>query len=68
MIDKLHDPASGKCRPRTYRRLLRKKCLAHAKSRKRTVKQTRSIIRVMLCAVKRNMDFVDGFLGNGGFI
>ena len=68
MIDKLHDPASGKRRPRTYRRLLRKKYLAHAKSKKRTTKQTRSIVRIMLCAVKRNMDFVDGFLGNGGFL
>lgn len=68
MIDKLHDPASGKRRPRTYRKVLRKKYLAHAKSRKRTVKQTRSIIRVMLCAVKRNMAFVDGFLEKGGFL
>ena len=43
MIDKQHDPASGKRRPRTYRKVLRKKHLAHAKSRKRTAKQTRSI-------------------------
>ena len=68
MIDRLHEPASGKRRPRTYRKVLRKKCLAHAKSRKRTAKQTRSIIRVMLCAVKRNMAFVDGFLEKGGFL
>ena len=68
MIDKLHDPASGKRRPRTYRKVLRKKYLAHAKSKKRTTRQTRSIVRIMLCAVKRNMDFVDGFLGNGGFL
>ena len=68
MIDKLHEPASGKRRPRTYRKVLSKKCLAHAKSRKRTAKQTRSIIRVMLCAVKRNMAFVDGFLEKGGFL
>ncbi len=68
MIDKLHDPASGKRRPRTYRKVLRKKCLAHVKSRKRTAKQARSIIWVMLCAVKRNMAFVDGFLEKGGFL
>ena len=68
MIDKLHDPASGRRRPRTYRKVLRKKYLAHAKSKKRTTRQTRSIVRVMLCAVKRNMDFVDGFLGKGGVL
>ena len=68
MIDRLHDPASGKRRPRTYRKVLRKRYLAHAKSRKRTAKQTRSIVRVMLCAVKRNMAFVDGFLEKGGFL
>jgi transposase, IS5 family len=68
MIDKLHDPHSGKRRPRTYRKVLRKTYLAMAKSKKRTAKGTRSVVRVMLCAVKRNMDFVDGFLGNGGFL
>ena len=68
MIDKLHDPASRKRRPRTYRKVLRKKYLAHAKSKNRTVKQTRAIIRIMLCAVKRNMAFVDGFLEKGGHL
>ena len=65
MIDRLHDPASGKRRPRTYRKVLRKKYLAMAKSKKRTAKQTRSVVRVMLCAVKRNLDFVDAFLAAG---
>ena len=68
MIDRLHDPESGKRHPRTYRKVLRKKYLAHAKSKKRTVKQTRSIVRIMLCAVKRNMDFVDGLLEKGGVL
>lgn len=66
MIDLLHDSHSGKRRPRTYRKTLRKTYLAMAKSKKRTVKQTRSVVRVMLCAVKRNMDFVDKLLAAGG--
>lgn len=68
MIDILHDPHSGKRRPRTYRKVLRKKYLAMAKSKKRTIRQTRSVVRVMLCAVKRNMDFVDALLAAGGFL
>ena len=66
MIDKLHDHKSGKRHPRTYRKVLRKKYLAHAKSKKRTTKQSRAIVRLLLCAVKRNLDFVDGFLKTGG--
>ena len=66
MIDALHVPASGRRRPRTYRKVLRRKYLSHSMSKKRTKKQTRAVVRVMLCAVKRNMDFVDGFLKEGG--
>ena len=52
-------------RPRTYRKVLRKKCLAMAKSKKRPAKKMRSLLRVMLCAVKRNMAFVDAYLAGG---
>ena len=65
MIDELHDPKTEKRRPRTYRKVLRKRYLGVAKAKKRTKKQMRSIIRVMLCAVKRNMDFVDAYLEAG---
>ena len=68
MIDRMHDPHSGKRRPRTYRKVLRQKYLAMAKSKKRTAKKMRSIVRVMLCAVKRNMDFVDVLLAAGGIL
>lgn len=68
MIDILHDPASGKHRPRTCRKVLRKKYLEMAKSKKRTTKKTRSIVRVMLCAVKRNLAFVDALLAEGGIL
>ena len=66
MIDLMHDPHSGKRRPRTYRKVLRKKYLAMAKSKRRTAKKTRSVVRVMLCAVKRNLGFVDALLAAGG--
>lgn len=66
MIDLMHDPHSGRRRPRTYRRVLRKRYLALAKSKRRTAKRTRSVVRVMLCAVKRNLGFVDALLGAGG--
>lgn len=68
MIDQMHDSHSGKRRPRTYRKVLRKKYLEMAKTKKRTARQTRSVVRVMLCAVKRNMDFVDALLAAGGFL
>ena len=66
MIDELHDPKSGRHRPRIYRKVLRKKYLAMAKSKKRTAQKTRSVVRIMLCAVKRNMAFVDAYLAHGG--
>lgn len=62
LIDLLHDPKSGKRRPRTYRKVLRKQYLAVAKSKRRTDKQKRSIIRILLNAVKRNLNFVDRLL------
>ena len=65
MIDKLHAMADEPRRPRTYRRVLRKKHLAMAKAKKRPAKKMRSLVRVMLCAVKRNMDFVDAYLAKG---
>ena len=68
MIDLMHDPHCGEHRPRTYRRTLRAQYLAMAKSKKRTAKQMRSMVRVMLCAVKRNMDFVDKLLASGGLL
>ena len=65
MIDRLHAMVREPRRPRTYRKVLRKAYLEMAKSKKRTAKKMRSLVRVMLCAVKRNMDFVDGYLAKG---
>ena len=65
MIDKLHAVVDEPRRPRTYRKVLRKAYLAMAKSKKRPAKKMRSLVRVMLCAVKRNMAFVDAYLAKG---
>ena len=65
MIDKLHPLADEPRRPRTYRKVLRKRYLAMAKAKKRPAKKVRSLVRVMLCAVKRNMAFVDAYLSRG---
>ena len=59
MIDKLHAMVDEPRRPRTYRKVLRKAYLAMSKSKKRPAKKMRSLVRVMLCAVKRNMAVVD---------
>ena len=68
MIDKLHSMVEEPRRPRTYRKVLRKAYLAMAKAKRRPAKKMRSLVRVMLCAVKRNMDFVDAYLAKGLFL
>ena len=68
MIDKLHAMVDEPRRPRTYRKVLRKAHLATAKAKKRPAKKMRSLVRVMLCAVKRNLGFVDAYLAKGLFL
>ena len=65
MIDRLHAAVDEPRRPRTYRKVLRKRHLAMAKAKRRPAKKMRSLVRVMLCAVRRNMDFVDAYLARG---
>ena len=65
MIDRPHATAGEPRRPRTYRRALRKRHLAMAKAKRRPAKKMRSPVRVMLCAVRRNMGFVDAYLARG---
>ena len=62
MVDKLHAMVDEPRRPRTYRKVLRKAYLVMAKSKKHLAKKIRSLVCVMLCAVKRNMAFVDACL------
>ena len=70
MIDLLHAQVDGKGarHPRTYRRTLRRLYLAIAKSKKRTAKAIRALIRKQLCALKRNLGFVDVYLARGGVL
>lgn len=65
MIDKLHAKVEESHRPRTYRRVLHKSYLAMAKAKKRPEKKMRSLIRLMLGAVKRNIDVIDAYLAKG---
>ena len=67
MIDGLHARLDGGARrPRTYRRVMRKAYLAVAKAKSRSAKKVRALIYKELCAVKRNLAFVDEYLGRGG--
>ena len=65
MIDGFHAEAGEGRRPRTYRRVLRKAFLAMAKAKRRPEKKMRSLVRVMLGAVRRNLGFVDAYLAKG---
>lgn len=67
MIDGLHAALDGGAhRPRTYRRVMRKAYLAVAKAKSRPAKKVRALIYKELCAVKRNLAFVDAYLARGG--
>ncbi len=66
MIDILHKQFDEGHRPRTYRRVLRTLYLDVAKSKKRSAKKIRALIRRLLCSVKRNLDFVEAYLEKGG--
>lgn len=68
MIDILHKQFREKLHPRTYREVLHNAYLNVAKSKKRTAKAVRSLIRKLLCAVKRNLQFVDSYLAQGGIL
>mgnify|MGYP003295780542 CR=1 FL=1 len=67
MIDDLHAQSGEAKRPRTYRRVLHAAYLSMAKSKKRTSRAMRALVRKLLCALKRNLDFIDGYLA-GGFL
>lgn len=68
MIDALHGQVNGKGErhPRTYREVLHKAYLSVAKAKKRTAKKVRALVRKLLCALQRNLGFVDSLLARGG--
>lgn len=51
--------------PRTYCKEARKNYLGLAKSKKRTAKRIRKVIRKQLAYVRRDLGYVDGFLEDG---
>lgn len=65
MIDRFHAAVDEGRRPRTYRRVLRKKHLAMAKAKKRPARKMRALVRLLLGAVRRNLAFVDAYLARG---
>ena len=68
MIDALHRQvdAKGVRHPRTYREVLHKAYLAVAKAKKRPAKKVRALVRKLLCALQRNLGFIDALLAQGG--
>lgn len=68
LIDLLHSQLRTKDErhPRTYREVLHKACLAMAKAKKRPANKTRALVYRLLCALKRNLGFIDRFLARGG--
>lgn len=67
MIDGLHAQFFDEGRrPRTYRRVMRAACLEMAKSKKRTAKKIRALVRRQLCSLERNLGFVSAYLAKGG--
>ena len=70
MIDVLHRQVSAKGarHPRTYREVLHKAYLSVAKAKRRPAVKVRALIRKQLCALKRNLGFIDRLLGGGGVL
>lgn len=68
MIDVLHRQVNvkGVRHPRTYREVLHKAYLAVAKAKKRPAKKVRALVRKLLCALLRNLGFIDALLAHGG--
>lgn len=68
MIDRLHRQlrAKGERHPRTYREALHKAYLAMAKAKRRPANKMRMLVRKLLCALERNLGFIDALLARGG--
>ena len=64
LLDVLHDSADGK-KPRSYRKRARKDYLNYIRSKKRTAKKTRTVIRKQLNYLKRDLDSIDAKLSMG---
>ena len=65
MIDYFHTEFHPWDKPRTYRRTSRKEYLALAKSKKRTEKKIRSVIRRQLGCIRRDLGYLEKYMGEG---
>lgn len=65
MIDYFHRKFHPWDKPRTYRRTARNEYLALAKSKKRTKKKVRSAIRRQLGYVRRDLRYLENYMGEG---
>lgn len=64
-IDYLYKNSGDTLKPRTYRKTLRKEFLSVSKSKKKTTKKIRSLIHKLLCAINRNLKYIDDYLDRG---
>jgi len=62
LIDTVYEPASGKEKPRTYRRKARKAYLAVTKKRNKSTKEVRRAIKKQLGYVGRDVQILDALL------
>lgn len=65
MIDFFHKAFHPWKKPRTYRRVARKDYLGVAKSKKRTTKMLRSLIRKQLECVRRDLGYLEEYMAEG---
>lgn len=65
MIDYFHKAFHPWAKPRTYRRIARKDYLAVAKSKKRSTKKIRSLIRKQLGCLLRDIRYLDAYMSAG---
>lgn len=65
MIDFFHETYAPWPKPRTYRRVARKDYLSLAKAKKRPAKKVRALIRKELGCVRRDLDYLERYMGEG---
>ncbi len=62
MIDKMYDSKKDKSKPRTYKRIARKKFLNISKKKKKSKKEIRKAVKAQLQYVKRDLKYIDDFI------
>lgn len=65
MIDYFHKTYAPWKKPRTYREVARREYLAVAKSKKRTTKKLRSLIRKQLECLRRDLGYLEAYMAEG---